>query len=102
MVLLLRGCKATERRDKVFGLLGLCRAFERGQSYGIEENCNLNDREVYISAAKSILEGKRNLDLFAALRFQPGTKSSEDLPSWVPDVRISPKRIFLRLVVIYS
>jgi hypothetical protein len=92
---LFRGSHATNKIDKIFGLLGLCRELENAQTLGIEENCGLNERDAYIRAAVSILKSKRDLGLFAALSLQPGGGSIATLPSWVPDVRIPP-RVSLR------
>ena len=90
LMLLFRGSHATQEVDKIFGLLGLCRELENDQTLGIkEEDYSLNKQDTYIRAAVSILKAKRDLGLFAALSLQPGVKSIDMLPSWVPDVRIS-------------
>jgi hypothetical protein len=86
---LFRGSLATFKIDKIFGLMGLCRMLENAQTLGIEEDCNLSEQDAYWTAAVSILRGKRDLDLFGALRFKPSRGSTAALPSWVPDVRIS-------------
>jgi hypothetical protein len=89
IISLFRGSNATHKVDKIFGLLGLCREFENAQTLGIEENYKLNERDAYIRPAVAILKAKQNLGLFAALSLQSGGESIAELPSWVPDVRIS-------------
>jgi hypothetical protein len=91
---LFRGSHATQKIDKIFGLLGLCRELENAQTLGIEENYGLNPRDAYIRAAVSILKAKRDLSLFTALRLQPNGGSITTLPSWVPDVCIYPQFSF--------
>jgi hypothetical protein len=54
--------------DKIFGLLGLCREMNNAQTFGVEEDYSLLVQEAYTRTAISILEGRRDLDLFAALR----------------------------------
>jgi hypothetical protein len=82
---LFRGSQATEKEDKIFGLLGLCRKMEDAQTFGVEENYRLSVQGAYIRTALSILDRRRDLDLFAALRLQPDDENIFELPSWVPD-----------------
>jgi hypothetical protein len=93
---LFRGSLATYEIDKIFGLMGLCRMLENAQTLGIEEDYTLSEQDAYRTAAVSILRGKRDLDLFGALRFKPSRGSTAALLSWVPDVRISSVQFFTK------
>lgn len=74
-----RNFATTDRRDKVYALLGLLTRPETG----IYPDYTVTANEAYIQAAKAILKSTRNLSLLESLsmfeRFRdPG------LPSWVP------------------
>ncbi|KAL2060403.1 hypothetical protein VTL71DRAFT_9433 [Oculimacula yallundae] len=84
---LFRNNRATVMRDQIYGFLGLCRAIGNGQDFGITEETSslVTCQQVYTGAAKAMLKGRRNLDMFSALRFQMRARNHEHLPSWVPD-----------------
>jgi hypothetical protein len=73
--------EATDPRDRLYGLTGLCTI-----DHGLEINYSESVEEVYLRFAKSFIEHHKSLDViaFAAL-FVPS--SSSLLPSWVPDWR---------------
>ncbi|MCJ1328320.1 hypothetical protein MMC10_004996 [Thelotrema lepadinum] len=73
-------CKATDARDKVYGLLGL---FDRPL---IQVDYNLGVEVVYRRFAQIILEDSGKIHLLHCLGTQ---KHIETLPSWVPDFSIS-------------
>jgi hypothetical protein len=85
IISLFRGSQSKMEVDKIFGLLGLCREMNNAQTFGIEEDYSLSVQEAYTRTAISILEGRRDLDLFAALRLQSYNENIFNLPSWVPD-----------------
>jgi hypothetical protein len=93
LMLLFRRSHATEKVDKVFGLIGLSREWENFQPLGIDEECKPEEQDdyiqVYIRAAISILKAEQDLGLFTALSLQPDAGRMTMLPSWVPDVCIS-------------
>ncbi|EXL40291.1 hypothetical protein FOCG_17179 [Fusarium oxysporum f. sp. radicis-lycopersici 26381] len=76
-----RWLAATDKRDKIYGLLPLAES-----TYGIEPNYEVSTTICYIRAAFAILRGSRTLDLFRALR-RPTClgNAMTGLPSWVPD-----------------
>ena len=85
---LFRENRATLKRDQIYGFLGLCRAISNDQDFGIVEDTShsVTCEQVYVNAAKAMLKGKRNLDIFSAIRFQGRERNPEYIPSWVPDV----------------
>ena len=85
IVCLFRRSQSKMEMDKIFGLLGLCREMNNAQTFGVEEDYGLSVQEAYTRTAISILEGRQNLDLFAALRLQSHNENIINLPSWVPD-----------------
>lgn len=76
-----RWLAATDKRDKIYGLLPLAKS-----TYGIEPDYAIQTTICYIRAAFAILRGSGNLDLFRALR-RPTClgDAMSGLPSWVPD-----------------
>jgi len=82
---LFRGSQSKMEVDKIFGLLSLCREMNNAQTFGVEEDYSLSVQEAYTRTAISILEGRRDFDLFAALRLQSYNENIFNLPSWVPD-----------------
>jgi hypothetical protein len=85
IVSLFRGSQSKMEVDKIFGLLGLCREMNNAQILGVEEDYSLSVQEAYTTTAISTLEGRQDLDLFAALRLQSCSENIFNLPSWVPD-----------------
>ncbi|KAB5513497.1 heterokaryon incompatibility protein-domain-containing protein, partial [Coniochaeta sp. 2T2.1] len=68
---------ATKEHDLIYAFVG----FESPPK--IEVNYKLQVREVWIYAARTIIQNSRSLDIFAAARGDE--RSKYDLPSWVPD-----------------
>jgi hypothetical protein len=69
--------EASDHRDRIYALLGLCDSKEL-----VQPNYQLNDRETYISTTLRIIAAQRSL---AALSSDLGRKNQPNLPSWVPD-----------------
>lgn len=69
--------KATDNRDRVYALLGLC-----NESVAIGPNYRLNDTEVYTASVLAIIKNTRSLSVMYG---DHSRKASQDLPSWVPD-----------------
>lgn len=69
--------EASDHRDRIYALLGLCDSKEL-----VQPNYQLNDRETYTSTTLRIIAAQRSL---AALSGDLGRKNQPNLPSWVPD-----------------
>jgi hypothetical protein len=69
--------EASDNRDKIYALLGLCNA-----NNIVEPDYSLDDREAYIMTTFKVLKMERSL---SALSGNLGRKNKQDLPSWVPD-----------------
>ncbi|UKZ65385.1 uncharacterized protein TrAtP1_006578 [Trichoderma atroviride] len=69
--------KATDNRDRVYALLGLC-----SDVVAIRPNYLLNEAEVYTAAVLAIIRSTRSLSIMCG---DYSRKASQDLPSWVPD-----------------
>ncbi|KAJ5648793.1 uncharacterized protein N7484_002516 [Penicillium longicatenatum] len=84
---------ATNRKDKVYAVLGLAKEPIVNVDYG------LDDRQVYIDAAVEILRRSENFDLLGACRIPLGyTRTAlSNLPSWVPDWSVSKPFMPLRM-----
>jgi len=80
-----RSCKATDSKDKIYGLIGLSRtvgtvAVEINPDYSQE----VSTENTYLSAAILILNTSQTIDIFSVPR--SSTRSNIiGLPSWVPD-----------------
>lgn len=78
------GRRATDPRDKLFGLAALV-------DIGVEIDYNMSTKDLYIAFAKRMvtqLENALELLMWAGLSSQSSTLG---LPSWVPDWGISPR-----------
>lgn len=69
--------KASDNRDRVYALLGLC-----NDSVGIQPDYWLDETEVYTAAVLAIIKNTRSLSIMFG---DHSRKSSQHLPSWVPD-----------------
>ncbi|KAM0516381.1 hypothetical protein ACHAPE_005530 [Trichoderma viride] len=69
--------KASDNRDRVYALLGLC-----SDSVAIRPNYLLNEAEVYTKAALAIIKSTRSLSIMYG---DHSRKASQDLPSYIPD-----------------
>lgn len=69
--------KASDNRDRVYALLGLC-----NESVAVQPNYMLNEAEVYTAAALAIIKNTRS---FSIMYGDHSRKTSQNLPSWVPD-----------------
>ncbi|KAM6536079.1 hypothetical protein FALCPG4_005600 [Fusarium falciforme] len=69
--------KASDERDKVYALLGLC-----DQDTGIRPDYSSEVRETYMLATIDIILHSRSLSVLTG---DLGRKERRDLPSWVPD-----------------
>lgn len=69
--------KASDNRDRVYALLGLC-----NESVSIRPNYRLDETEVYTAAVLAIIKNTRSLSIMYG---DHSRKASQDLPSWVPD-----------------
>lgn len=69
--------KASDNRDRVYALLGLC-----NESATIEPNYYLDETEVYTAAVVAIIKSSRSLSIMFG---DHSRKNSQHLPSWVPD-----------------
>ena len=83
-----RASEATDPRDKIYGILGLCWDFSSDSE--LVPDYNLSVREVYTSVVKAYIEKYNNLDIFGHCGY---TGDGLDLPSWVPDWRSAPETI---------
>lgn len=81
--------EAKDPRDKVFGLVGIptADADPEGSQCFVEPDYSKTTEEVFVDVAKRILAGKPDsLHLLGAVQHQPrGCKSTESLPTWVPN-----------------
>jgi len=68
---------ASDDRDRIFGLLGLCDGSTR-----VIPDYSLTVRDAYIMAAIDSIRTSKSLSLLTG---DLGRKAREDLPSWVPD-----------------
>ncbi|KAJ2989289.1 hypothetical protein NUW58_g3549 [Xylaria curta] len=69
--------RASDDRDRIYGLLGLCDSKTR-----VSPNYYLSAKEAYISAAISFIRTDQSLSILSG---DLGRKNRNDLPSWVPD-----------------
>ncbi|PON20559.1 hypothetical protein TGAM01_v210593 [Trichoderma gamsii] len=69
--------KASDNRDRVYALLGLC-----SDAVAIRPNYLLNEAEVYTQAALAIIKNTRSLSIMYG---DHSRKTSQGLPSYIPD-----------------
>jgi hypothetical protein len=82
-----RSFNATDKRDKIFALLGLVDS-EDGSSASITPNYDHGHTAemAYTSLATTLLENSNHLDILSVPRGQSSTSEiPSQLPSWVPD-----------------
>ncbi|KAH0556412.1 hypothetical protein GP486_005667 [Trichoglossum hirsutum] len=70
--------QATDPRDKIFGLLGICNS-------DITPDYTKSVREVYVEFGKEYIRSQRNLKLLSHAGLGFHTENQFNLPSWVPD-----------------
>ena len=78
-----RSSNASDPRDKIFALLGLC-----SETLGLKSDYTLPVKDVYIDCAKRIIDNDKNLDLLCQGPWEVSASNAErrtDLPSWTPD-----------------
>ena len=75
-------------KDRIYGLLGLVEDINL-QPEVLPIDYSLTDEEVFIAAAKYIIEGYGRLELLSLLRPGQLVLSKYDLPSWCPDWTIN-------------
>lgn len=69
--------QASDNRDKIYALLGLCRSDNL-----VQPDYSLDDRGAYIATTFNLLKTEGS---FSALTGNLARKDKQDLPSWVPD-----------------
>lgn len=69
--------KASDNRDRVYALLGLC-----DKNVALRPNYQLNEKQVYTESVLAIIKNTRSL---AVMYGDHSRKTSQDLPSWIPD-----------------
>lgn len=84
-----RPSMATNPRDKIYALLGLCDERELDE-LGLGVDYNLPLEELFTIVAKKIIQHDKNLDILSATIISKAHQSgAESLPSWVPDWSLS-------------
>ncbi|KAH6849524.1 heterokaryon incompatibility protein-domain-containing protein [Alternaria alternata] len=83
---LVRRFDATDKRDKVYSMLGL---LDPTMSRGIAPDYSRSVQEVYTGFMMSVVESSGGLDYIASAGIHPTEK---DWPSWVPDWRLTSTR----------
>jgi hypothetical protein len=79
VLLLCRSRVASDRRDKIYAILGL---YNSNGVKPIKPDYTLSPREVYLQVARMLLEGSTGLELLTHVF---SSHQSSDLPTWVPD-----------------
>lgn len=70
---------ATDPRDKIYGLLGLCRR------EGFEADYSESVSETYCRLVEHLMRWHRNLDVLSAVQYN--CLRRDEIPSWAPDWR---------------
>jgi hypothetical protein len=83
-------CKATDKRDKIYALLGLSREVKEGINL-VKPDYESSVVTVYSNLVKSHVLSIRRLDI---LSFCDGGHSDPELPSWAPDWTVNIYRRF--------
>ncbi|EPE32089.1 hypothetical protein GLAREA_12171 [Glarea lozoyensis ATCC 20868] len=86
--------KATDPRDKIFGILGLVNADQR---LTMEPNYSIHVEEVYTEATKEISSTENTLTLIMDLAGIGWYRALNQLPSWTPDFSVAPQQRPLQL-----
>lgn len=84
----LRVCECTDKKDYVYGALGMC-----APDVGIPIDYNLDKRAVFTSAAVAMINNTNSLDLLSGCQ-DPDRISG--LPTWVPDLEADWKAVKFR------
>ncbi|KAJ4990240.1 heterokaryon incompatibility protein [Stagonosporopsis vannaccii] len=86
LLVMTRRSKASEPRDKVFGILGLsAQDSDPEGSVFINPDYSLSVEEVYTAVARKILLVQKDIDLLAAVQHGCSLSETEFKHSWVPD-----------------
>lgn len=86
---LTRNLKATDPRDKIFAILGLT---ETSQLNNVKPDYKRSVAQVYTQYANVIITQEQSLSIFSSVL---GEYQGKDLPSWVPDWRLSRRTAYL-------
>jgi len=80
-----RRCRASDDRDKIFGIIGLAQAF--GDTVPVTIDYKLTTQELYIAVATALHKRTQNLDFLGYVeeKYSIDFSRNFDLPSWVPD-----------------
>jgi hypothetical protein len=84
-----RHCGATNPRDKMYALLPLLHSFDKQLT--LTPNYGDSPGKVYTDCGKNII-AERGFEIFSAVQGGLGGSRIDNLPSWVPDWSIPPKR----------
>lgn len=82
-----RACDATDQRDKIFAFLGILSKQGALGDNIFKADYGRSVQEVYIAAAKSILQSRKDLKLLSHVQ-DPSLTRVSGLPSWVPDYSV--------------
>ena len=95
---LARHCRASDDKDKVFGIIGLAQAF--GDTVPITVDYMHSTRELYVFVAMALYTRSKTLDFLGYLKCKNSVNFSRnfDLPSWVPDWTLRSTTSFGRIV----
>lgn len=77
---------ASDPRDKVFAMLGIC---DRAEEFTQFPDYEMSVAAVYSAVTRSIIEQSQSLEILAHVS-RISEMDSQDLPSWVPDWRVTP------------
>jgi len=92
-----RSCAATDPRDKVFAFLDIAlkgNSAAQDSMHQLKPNYLASVQDIYIAAAKFILQTSKTLSLLSHVQDPSLTKIS-GLPSWVPDFSVELGRLCL-------
>jgi hypothetical protein len=81
LIITVLGLKASDPRDKIYGLLGLAADRDQLKEFGVQPDYSKSCQEVYISVTSSILRQGH----VSVLSLNSFPKTQIGLPSWVPD-----------------
>ena len=93
MLSLALSAKATDPRDKIYGLLSLFPNSLRSKVDRGPKNYQMTTAEVYINFAKALIETTNELEVIYAASLSQPTTSTLNLPRWVPDWTLKWERV---------